>query len=90
MTGTLAILAITASLLTGYWLYKTLGSSGANGAYDAVATVSSVFWIMAGIFAILGGFVWMGMFLIILFTFIGVTKGKATESRIRGRIAGSN
>ena len=83
----LTLLAIKASLLTGYWLY-TRYSEGANAAYDAVATASSILWVLAGIFAIMGGFVLFGSLLIVLFSYIGLSKGTKTSERLRARIAG--
>ena len=88
MTGTLTVLAIKASLLTGYWLYQRFTSDGADAIYDAVATASSVLWVLAGAFAIMGGFVIAGSALIILFTYVGLNKGTATRERVRARIAG--
>lgn len=86
-TQTLAILAIKASLLLGYYLYQEY-QGGADATYDAIATVSSVLWILAGIFAIIGGFVLFGSLLIIVFTYVGLSKGTQTKDRIRARIAG--
>lgn len=86
--STLTILAIKASLLMGYWLYKRYTSDGADAIYDAVATASSALWVLAGIFAIMGGFVIPGALLIIVFTYVGLTKGTATRNRVRARIAG--
>lgn len=83
----LAILAILASLTLGYYLY-TQYASGANAAYDAVATVSSILWVLAGIFAIMGGFILFGSLLIVLFSYVGLSKGTETSERLRARIAG--
>jgi len=88
MTATLTVLAIKASLLTGYWLYQRLGDDGADAAYDAVATASSALWILAGVFAVMGGFVLLGSAMIILFSYIAFSKGTKTKQRIRSRIAG--
>lgn len=88
MTGTLALLAIVAAIGTGYYLFKRLGSGPANGTYDALATASAAFWVLAGVFAILGGFVFWGMVMIIVFSYIGLSKGTATKQRLRSRIAG--
>lgn len=85
--STLTFLAIKASLLLGYWLYKRF-TGGADAIYDAIATASSILWVLAGIFAIMGGFVLLGSLLIIVFTYVGLTKGTATKNRIRARIAG--
>lgn len=86
--STLTVLAIKASLLMGYYLYQTYTSDGADAIYDAVATVSSALWVLAGIFAIMGGFVIPGSIMIIVFTYIALTKGSATGDRVRARIAG--
>jgi len=88
MTGTLTVLAIKASLLTGYWVYQRFGSGGADAAYDAVATASAAMWILAGMFAVMGGFVVLGSLMIVVFSYIGFSKGTATKQRIRSRIAG--
>jgi len=88
MTETLTILAIKASLLTGYWLY-TQYQGGANAVYDAIATISSAFWVLAGIFAIMGGFVLFGSVLIVIFSYVGLSKGSVTKRRLRRRIVGS-
>lgn len=83
----LAILAILASLTLGYYLY-TQHAAGAGAAYDAIVTVSSILWVLAGIFAIMGGFVLFGALLIVLFSYIGLSKGTRTSERLRARIAG--
>lgn len=88
MSAGLALLAILASLATGYWLFQSYGSGGANAAYDVIGLVSSIFWILAGIFAILGGFVLLGIFLLVVWSYIGLSKGKETKARFRRRIAG--
>ena len=87
MTELLVVFAIKASLLAGYYLYERFGKAGADGAYDAIATVSAAFWVLAGVFAIVGGFVVPGMILIIVFSYIGVSKGEATKRRLRSRFA---
>lgn len=84
----LTVIAIKASLLTGYYLYQSLGAGGANAAYDAIATVSSALWVLSGILAILGGFVLPGALLIIVFSYISLSKGAATKKRVRSQIAG--
>lgn len=83
----LAVLAIGASLLLGYWLYLNF-QGGADAAYDAIATASSVLWVLAGVFAIMGGFVLVGSALIIVFSYVGLSKGTKTSERVRSRIAG--
>lgn len=88
MTEALTVLAIKASLLTGYWLYQRFGSGGADAAYDAIATASSVMWILAGIFSIMGGFVVIGGLIIVVFSYIAFSKGTATKQRVRQAIAG--
>jgi hypothetical protein len=85
--STLAVLAIIASALTGYWLYKNY-QGGGDAIYDAVATVSSVLWVLAGLFAIAGGMVLIGSVLIAVFTYVGLSKGSKTTERARARIAG--
>lgn len=88
MSTALAILAIVAGLTGGYWAFQRFGTGGADAAYDGIALVSSIFWILAGIFAILGGFVALGIVLLLIFSYIGFSKGKKTKARVRQRIAG--
>jgi UPF0716 family protein affecting phage T7 exclusion len=88
VSAALALLAIVAGLSGGYWAFKRFGTGGADAAYDGIALISSFFWIMAGIFAILGGFVALGLVLLVIFSYIGFSKGKKTKSRVRQRIAG--
>lgn len=88
MALTMTVLAITASLLLGYWIYLRLGSGTADATYDAIGLISAVFWILAGIFAIMGGFVIVGSVIIIIASYIGFSKGKNTERRVRRRLAG--
>lgn len=84
----LAVFAIGAGLTTGYYIYVRFGSGGADAAYDAIALGSSIFWILAGIFLILGGFVLLGFLILIIFSYIAISKGTATRDRVRSRIAG--
>lgn len=83
----LTVLLILASLTLGYWLY-TQYAGGANAIYDAVATASAVLWVLAGIFAIMGGFVVPGAIMIVVFSYVGLSKGEATSERVRARLAG--
>lgn len=83
----LSILAIGAALTVGYYLYVHY-SGGADAAYDAIATGSAILWVLAGIFTVIGGFVLFGSLLIIVFSYIGFTKGEKTNQRLRSRIAG--
>lgn len=87
MTAALTLLVIAATMLMGYYLYANY-ANGANAAYDAVATASAALWVLAGIFAVMGGFVLVGGVIILLFTYIGLSKGSATKDRIHSRIAG--
>lgn len=86
MSG-LTFLVIAATLALGYYLYLNF-AGGANAAYDAVATVSAALWVLAGIFAVMGGFVVVGGVIILLFTYVGLSKGSATKERLQSRIAG--
>jgi predicted membrane protein len=88
VTIALTVFAVTGSVILGYWLYLRLGRGTADASYDAIATLSAAFWIMAGIFAIMGGFVLFGSLLIVVFSYIGISKGKNTERRLRSKIAG--
>lgn len=84
----LTVFAIGAGITTGYYIFVRFGSGGADAAYDAIALGSSIFWILAGIFAILGGFVLVGFVILIVFSYIAFAKGTATRDRVRSRIAG--
>lgn len=84
----LAVFAIGAGLTTGYYIFVRYGTGGADAAYDAIALGSSIFWILAGIFAILGGFVVVGFVILGVFSYIAFSKGTATRDRVRSRIAG--
>lgn len=84
----LASLAIVAGISAGYYFHLRFGSGGADAAYDAVALVSSFFWILTGMFLVLGGFVVIGVLILIIFSYIGISKGVNTRQRIRSRIAG--
>lgn len=88
MTLAFALLAIIGSFAVGYWIYKTYGSGGADATYDLLAVLSASFWILAGIFAILGGFVAIGIVILIVFSYVWISKGKKTKKRLRSRLAG--
>lgn len=84
----LALAAIIASVSLGYWLFKTYGTGGADATYDVIALISATFWLLAGLFAILGGFVVLGIAILIIASYIWFSKGKKTKMRLRSRIAG--
>lgn len=83
----ITVVAILASATLGYYLYSEY-AGGANAIYDGVATASAALWVLAGIFAVMGGFVLPGMILIIIFTYVGLSKGSVTSDRLRARLAG--
>lgn len=87
MSSGLTLLVIAATMLGGYWLYLNF-AGGANAAYDAVATASAGLWVLAGVFAVMGGFVVVGGVLILLFTYVGLSKGSKTKERLQSRLAG--
>lgn len=70
----LAVLAMGVGVL----MYKRAGNQSDTAA-DTMALVSSIFWIFAGLFAMMGGFVILGTVFIAVFTFIGI--GKAVSVR---------
>lgn len=88
MSGEIAVFAILAAIAGGIYAYKRLGEGPADAGYDAVATLSSILWIITGITLVAGGFVLAGVVVITLFTYIGTTKGTATGDRIRRRLNG--
>lgn len=86
MSLLLALSAVFAAATLGYYLYLNY-SGGATATYDAIATVSSAFWVLTGVYLILGGFVLAGMIVVALFVYVGATKGSQTKRRLRARIA---
>lgn len=88
MSLALAFAAIVASVSLGYWIFKSYGTGTADATYDAIALVSATFWLLAGIFAILGGFVVLGILILVIASYIWFSKGKKTKTRLRSRIAG--
>lgn len=78
MSMTLAFIAISISFAIGYHLYQRR-SGGSHALSDTLAVLSASFWILAGIFAIIGGYVVLGMGLIIIFSYIWL--GKAARTR---------
>jgi len=88
MSLALAGTAILAALLVGYWLFLRLGTGTADATYDAIAFLSASLWILAGIFAILGGMVVLGLVILIVASYIWFSKGTQTKQRLRRRLAG--
>lgn len=84
----LAVFAIVGGISAGFWLHRRFGSGGADAAYDGLALISSFFWILTGIFLVLGGFVVPGVIVLVIFSYVGISKGINTKQRIRSRIAG--
>lgn len=78
---------VTASLLAGYYIYRSRGQVGADATYDAFAAVSSVAYILTGIFLIIGGFYLIGSLMIIIFAYIALSKGERTGDRLRSRLS---
>jgi heme/copper-type cytochrome/quinol oxidase subunit 3 len=88
MSLALAVTAILASLFLGYWIFQSYGTGTADATYDAIAFLSATFWILAGIFAILGGMVLLGIVILVIFSYIWFSKGLQTKRRLRRRLAG--
>lgn len=83
----LLVLAGLALTLGVYLAVNYSGTSDTLG--DVLRVTSSVFWILSGVFAILGGFILLGFGLILVFTFVGT--GAALDLRkeaARKRISG--
>lgn len=87
MSSLLAVMAIVAGLVAGYLAYQRLGSEPADATYDALGFLSASFWILAALFAIVGGFVWLGLAILIVASYIWLAKGVATKKRLRKRLA---
>lgn len=88
MSFLLSIGAIGIAVILGYWLFLRLGTGTADATYDAVGFFSSIIWILAGVFLILGGHTLLGAALIAIWSYVGISKGKATEDRVRAKIGG--
>lgn len=84
----LELLAITAALSVGYVVYLKLGTGTADATYDAIAFISSIGWILAGVFLILGGHTGIGAAWIAVWSYVAISKGSQTEDRIRAKIGG--
>jgi hypothetical protein len=82
----LSVLALFVAIGIGVWAYQR-NAAGADGAYDAFATVSSAFWVLSGTFLILGGFEFVGMIVVALFLYVFLAKGAKTQKRLRAKIA---
>ncbi|WP_255149784.1 hypothetical protein [Halorarius halobius] len=87
MSTVLAVLAIVGALLAGWYAYRRLGQGPADATYDAVGFLSATFWILAGVFAIVGGFVIIGIVILLIASYIWLAKGAATKKRLRKRVA---
>lgn len=78
------------AFLIGLVLYRRAGEQSDTAA-DTLALGSAVFWSIAGVFAIIGGFTWLGAGIIIVFTYIGLGKQQAVrnhyEREVRDRRA---
>lgn len=88
MSLILAFAAVSGALFAGYWLFKSYGTGGADATYDVIAFISASFWLMAGFFAIIGGFVLLGIAILVIASYIWFSKGTKTKKRLRSRLAG--
>ena len=86
MSLTLSIVALFVAIGVGVYAFLNYRSS-ADTTYDAFATISAAFWVISGTFLILGGFQILGMIVVALFLYIGLTKGAKTQKRLRAKIA---
>jgi len=86
--GVLAAIAIGFAL--GEYVFRQRGSGGARRASATLSVLTGVFWLSAGVFAILGGFHIVGIGVIVLFWFIvrgnyrEATDGKGLRARLAG------
>lgn len=56
---------------------------------DALGLVRAFFWIAAGVAALVGGFVFIGLVVIVLFTFLGLGRAdRLTGGDVRSKING--
>ena len=84
-----ALVAIGLGLFLGNLLFKRRGGQARETA-AALSVATSLFWLTAGIFAVIGGFTIIGMVVIALTFFmvrgnyIEATNGEGIRSRIAG------
>ena len=84
-----ALVAIGLGLFLGNLLFKRRGSQ-AREASATLSVFTGLFWLTAGIFAVIGGFTIIGMVVIALTFFmvrgnyIEATNGEGIRSRIAG------
>jgi hypothetical protein len=69
----------------GVLMYRRAGQQSDTAA-DTMALGSAVFWIIAGVFAIMGGFVILGFAFIAIFTFIGLGKFGAVRDHYQREV----
>lgn len=84
-----AVLSIGFGLFVGLILYNRRGGQ-ATQTSAAFSVFTSLFWMTAGIFAILGGFVVVGVIVVALFFYMALgnyeqaTQGRGIRARING------
>lgn len=86
--GVLVIGVLVLAVGMGLFLYATVGGAS-HTLSDALALITSVFWIAAGVAMIVGGFVTIGAIIIVFYVFIGVGKAdRLSDTDIRGKLNG--
>lgn len=87
MSGLLVGALAIATILLALWLYGRVGGAS-HTLSDVLALGSSMFWILAGLSLMIGGFVAIGMIIILLFSFIAIGKAdRLSEQDLRGRLS---
>jgi len=80
MPGGIEAAVVGIAFLVGVGLYARFGGATSTAA-DAIALIGKLGWIVAGIMLVVGGFVILGMILVIL----GVAIGLGRADRISDR-----
>lgn len=86
-----ALLSVVVAIFLGRALFHRRGANQGRRSSAAFSVVTSVFWLTAGIFAILGGLYVIGALVVAIMTYFALSNyAIATENGgLRARIAGS-
>jgi hypothetical protein len=86
--ATLIIGAVLFALVVGTLLFSWFGETSTTIS-DALGIARAISWIGIGLAAIAGGFVFVGLVVIVLFTFLGLGRAnRLTGGDVRSKING--